>query len=447
MGQSLEKPNIIFLLVDDLGYADLRCYGSTFYETPHIDRLASQGMKFTKTYTAGSVCSPTRASIMSGKYPVLTGVTDWIPGKKVKDTKLVQPETKRCLAPEEITFAEILGKNGYDTFYAGKWHLANKKVEGSDPIAQGFSEYYGAEEMHKAKNPVTTDSLTAHTNDFIARKVKEGKPFFALLSYYDVHTPIQDYPDFIQHYKDKAVTLSTEMSKPVSEHQGLTRSRQDDPQYASMIGAVDKSVKSITKLIVELGIENNTIIIFTSDNGGLSTKKGAGPTSNSPLRAGKGWLYEGGIRVPLIVKFPGVIKAGTVCDEPTMRTVFYPTILQLAGLQLRPELHKDGISLVPLLTQKETLNRTDLYWHYPHYHGSMWTPGSAIRSDEWKLIMFYESDTYELYNLDEDMREEHDQAKKRPEIAKRLKNKLEKWLEETSAAMPGSNSDYDTHLK
>lgn len=444
--QKKQQPNIVFLLVDDMGYADVGCYGSSFYETPNIDALAREGMKFMNTYTAGSVCSPTRSSIMTGRYTVRTGVTDWIPGQKVSNTRLIQPRTKLFLGSNEVTFAELLKNTGYSTFYAGKWHLGDKP--GLDPLSRGFEEYYSAIDMRRMKSPVVTDSLTKHTSDFIARKAKQNKPFIAFLSYYDVHTPIYEYPDLINHYKNKlqALTGAAE-DRVITEHSGVTRAVQNDPQYASMVGAVDKSVGSIQQLLKTLGIEKNTIVVFTSDNGGLATSKKAGPTSNTPYRSGKGWLYEGGIRVPLIVKYPHEVKASGVCKEPTMSTDFYPTILQWAGLPPRPELHKDGMSLVPLLKQSGTLNRTDFYWHYPHYHGSTWTPGAAIRSGDWKLIVFYETEKYELYNLKEDPSEKQDLAAQKPEIVKQLKDKLEKWQKDCGAQLPVVNKEYDPTIK
>lgn len=438
------QPNIIFLLVDDMGYTDVGCFGSSFYETPNIDALAKRGMRFMNAYTAASICSPTRGSIMTGKYPVRTGITDWIPGQKVNNTKLIQPKTALLLADQEITFAEIIKKQGYSTFYAGKWHLGDKPT--SDPLTQGFDEYYSAKELRQSKSPVTTDSLTSNTEAFITRKAKEKKPFLAFVSYYDVHTPMYDYPDFIDKYKRKSSMLP-ESPKKIEEHRGLTRSRQDDPQYASLVGAVDKSVGRISGLLKSLGIEENTIVIFTSDNGGLSTTSNGGPTANLPYRSGKGWLYEGGVRVPMVVSYPGTVKAGSRCDEPTMSTDFYPTMIQLSGAPLRPDLHKDGLSLLPLLKQTGSLNRSDLYWHYPHYHGSTWTPGAAVRNGDWKLIAFYETDSYELYNLKTDPYELQNKANERTDLVASLKAKLKKWQEDTGAKMPVPNAGYNPAMK
>lgn len=429
------QPNIIFLLVDDMGIVDLGCYGSKYHETPNIDALAASGIKFMNTYTAGTVCSPTRASIMTGRYPTRTGVTDWIPGQKMPDKILEQPKTKLFLDSSEITFAESLKKGGYSTFYAGKWHLGDK--EGLNPLSQGFDEWYSGVQLRRAGSLVVTDSLTKHTSEFITRKAKEGKPFITFLSYYDVHTPLFGYPDYIAHYRNKAATMDTTAANATQpEHEGLTRMEQSSPQYASMVGAVDKSVGSLMKLLNTLGIDKNTIIIFTSDNGGLSTTKKVGPTSNEPYRAGKGWTYEGGIRVPLIIRYPGVAKPGSINNQSTISTDFYPTMLDWAGLPLMPKAHLDGVSFAPLLKPNGTLASRDFFWHYPHYHGSTWTPGAAVQSDGWKLIAFYETNTYELYNLKADPYEKKNLADANPAKVNNLKEKLLKWQQETGAKMP-----------
>ncbi len=444
--QEKTPPNILFLLVDDMGYTDISIYGSKFHETPHVDALASRGMKFTNTYTAASICSPTRASIMTGKYPVRTGVTDWIPGQKVTNTQLIQPKTKLFLDSTELSFAEVLRKSGYATYYAGKWHLGEK--EGLNPLSRGFEEYYSAKEMRVAKNKLTTDSITVSAANFISRKAREKKPFMAFISYYDVHTPIYEHPDFIAHYKSKLTDKSFKTPSPlITEHQGVTRTRQDDPAYASMVSAIDRSVGTLSKLLNQLGIAENTVVIFTSDNGGLSTGKNGGPTANLPLRAGKGWLYEGGIRVPLIVSYPGKVKAGSSSSAPTMSTDFYPTFLDLAGLKPLPEQAKDGLSLVPVLTEKGSTASRDFFWHYPHYHGTTWAPGAAIRSGDWKLIAFYELQTFELYNLKEDPYEKQDISASNPEKVKALKAKLASWQRETNAQMPSPNPKYDPNVK
>lgn len=432
-----QPPNILFMLVDDLGFADLGCYGSTFYKTPHIDALAARGVRFLNMYSAGAVCSPTRSSILTGKYPVRTGITDWIPGQKVKDTKLIQPETALFLDPREISFATLLRQKGYAAFYGGKWHLGNPK-SGSEPAAFGFDVHYSGDSLRSAKSPFTTDSITVHTAAFIREQAGKKQPFIAYVSYYDVHTPLYEHPAFIQQYP---AVGSQVPAQTIREREGITTVVQDNRQYASMVSVVDHSVGELSGLLQELGIDGNTIVVFTSDNGGLSTRKNGGPTSNSPLRAGKGWLYEGGIRVPLIVKHPTTGKKGVAIDAPVISTDFFPTLLEWAGLPLRPELHRDGISWAPLLEGHPGKENRELYWHYPHYHGSSWTPGAAVRSGDWKLIVLYETEEHELYNLKDDPYEKNNLAAGEPETARRLLAKLEAWQRETGAKLPVRRTD------
>ena len=434
-----QVPNILFMLVDDLGFADLGCYGSTFYKTPHIDALAARGVRFRTMYSAGAVCSPTRSSILTGKYPVRTGITDWIPGQKVKGTKLAQPETALFLDTGEVSFATLLRQKGYAAFYGGKWHLGNPK-SGSEPSAFGFDVHYSGDALRSVNSPFTTDSITAHTAALIREQTRKKQPFIAYVSYYDVHTPLYEHPAFIQQYA-AAKSQESGQTKAVGEGHGMTTVIQDNPLYASMISAVDHSVGELCGLLGELGIDQNTIIIFTSDNGGLSTRKNGGPTSNSPLRAGKGWLYEGGIRVPLIVRHPATDNKEVVIDAPVISTDFFPTLLEWAGLPLRPELHRDGVSWASLLEGHPGKGDRELYWHYPHYHGSSWTPGAAVRSGDWKLIVLYETEEHELYNLKDDPYEKNDLAAGEPEIAHRLLAKLEAWQRETGAKLPVRRTD------
>lgn len=449
-----EPTNFVFFLVDDLGWADVGCFGSTFHETPNIDRLADSGMKFTSGYAACPVCSPTRASIMTGRHPVRVDVTDWIPGMRRKlasHPKFAHVNDRDSLALSEITIAEELKSNGYQTFFAGKWHLGGK---GSLPTDQGFEFNFGGFEKGSPpggyyapfKNPFLVDEkneeyLTERlTDESIAflKSQKKDKPFLLYLSYYNVHTPIQPYKKRIDHYREKAKTEFTNKVLPIAEHDGQSRSRQDNPAYASMVAAVDDSVGRILDQLDSLELTDNTVVCFFSDNGGLCTlgRKRLAPTCNAPLRSGKGWLYEGGIRCPMIVRAPGVAKAGSVCDVPVSSMDFFPTMLELAGLDLKPELHSDGVSLVNLLEENGSIERNSMYWHYPHYHGSTWAPGAAIRDGDWKLIEFYEYDTVELYNLRTDIGEENDLAEAQPEKKKELREKLRSWQIEMNARMP-----------
>ena len=454
------SPNFIFFLVDDLGWTDVGCFGSSFYETPHIDALAASGMKFTSGYAACPVCSPTRASIMTGRHPVRVDITDWIPGASARNAynpRFQQIEDRNELALEEVTIAEVLKQNGYATFFAGKWHLGS---EGFLPTDQGFDFNFGGH--HKGSPPggyyspfrnpylddredgeYLTERLTKESVNFLETRTP-AEPFLLYLSYYNVHTPIQPYRKRIEHYETKAMTtFGDSVSPPIAEFRGKSRSRQDNPELASMVAAVDDSVGTILQRLEELRFAENTVVIFFSDNGGLCTTGKPGPTCNLPLRSGKGWLYEGGIREPMIVRAPGTTRAGTVTDFPVISMDFFPTMLELAGLPLQPELHVDGTSLVPLLKGSDSIEHAPLCWHYPHYHGSTWTPGAAIRDKEWKLIELYEFGLTQLYNLKDDIGESKDLSATNPQKTAELKARLIEWQTSLNAKMPIANPDYD----
>ena len=450
-----QKPvNFLFFLVDDMGMMDLGTYGSTFHETPNIDRLAHTGMKFNYGYAACPVCSPTRASIMTGRHPVRVDITDWIPGSANRKTnKLIHPEDRDNLALKEVTIAEELKGHGYQTFFAGKWHLGN---EGHWPTDQGFDINIGGH--HRGgppggyyapwKNPILeakkkdeylTERLTEESIRFLEKRDSD-KPFLLYLSYYNIHTPIQAYKKHIDHYQKKAEKFSG-TTPTEQEHSGQTRMRQDNPALASMVSAVDDSVGTLLAKLDELGLSDDTVVIFFSDNGGLSTKPKMGPGSNSPLRAGKGWLYEGGVREPTIIRAPSITKAGSISNQPIVSMDFFPTMLELAGLPLRPKLHADGQSIVPELKGKKGKPRP-FYWHYPHYHGSTWKPGASIRDGDWKLIKFYDQEKVELYNLKKNPSEKKDMAKNNSAKAKELENKLIAWQKNMKAKLPKPNPDY-----
>ncbi|TWT59507.1 sulfatase [Rubinisphaera italica] len=447
-----ERMNFVFLLVDDLGWADLGCFGSEYYETPHIDQLCESGMKFTQAYAACPVCSPTRASIMTGRHPVRVDITDWIPGMDASRNphqKFQQVEDRENLALEETTIAEALKEANYQTFFAGKWHLGE---QGHWPNDQGFDFNLGGHHrgsppggyyapwnnpVLKSKKPgeYLTERLTEESISFL-KKRKTDQPFLLYLSYYNVHTPIQPYKKKIEHFQQKANQQFEEDSPPITERDAKSRARQDNPEYASMIAAVDLSVGSLMKTLAELQLEENTTVIFFSDNGGLCTKPTPGPTSNLPLRSGKGWLYEGGVREPMIIRSPGITKAGSVCVTPIVSMDFFPTILELAGLPSQPHLHADGQSLVPLLNGQGQSEERTFYWHYPHYHGSTWCPGASIREGDWKLIEFYQEGTRELYNLKEDPGEQENLVSENPVKTLELQQKLAQWQKTMKAKMP-----------
>ena len=443
--------NFLFFLVDDLGWADVGCFGSKYHETPHIDQLCASGMKFTNGYAACPVCSPTRASIMTGRHPVRVDITDWIPGmgtSRVKHAKFKHVNDRDNLALKEVTLAESLKAHGYQTFFAGKWHLGSR---GHWPTDQGFDHNIGGHEKGSPpggyyapwKNPILkaksegeylTERLTDESIAFL-RERDAQKPFLLYLSYYNVHTPITPYRKRIAHFEEKAQLLFDEPVQPIAEHLGFSRARQDEPRFASMVAAVDDSVGAILKTLDDLKLTDDTVVVFFSDNGGLCTTKKVGPTSNLPLRSGKGWLYEGGVREPTIVRAPGVTRPGSVCETPIISMDFFPTFLELAGLPAEPDHHNDGVSIVDLL-QGDSLPDRTFYWHYPHYHGSTWTPGASIRDGDWKLIEFYHFGNVELYNLKDDPGERENLASSQPEKTSQLRRKLKDWQEKMGAKMP-----------
>ena len=458
---SADKPNFVFFLVDDLGWTDLGCFGSSFYETPNVDGLAKTGMKFTNAYAACPVCSPTRASILTGKYPTRTQVTDYInppgrnqPEKWKRNTKLLPARYQDHLALEEVTVAEALKEAGYATFFAGKWHLGS---EGHWPEDQGFEvnrggierggPYGGKKYFSPYGNPRLEDGppgehlphrLAAETVKFI--EANKERRFFAYLSFYSVHTPLMAREDLKTKYQKKRRETAPE------EAWGKERGRkvrlvQNHAVYGGMVEAMDQAVGDVLRALDRLQLVDETVVFFMSDNGGLSTSEGH-PTSNLPLRAGKGWIYEGGIREPMIIRAPGITREGSVSHQPVTSTDFYPTILQLAGLPSRPEQHVDGVSLVPHLRGVRSL-RGPLYWHYPHYGNQGGAPSAAVRDGEWKLIRWYEDDRLELYNLVSDPGEKRDLASEQPARVKDMSSRLAAWLKESGAKFPPKNPQFD----
>lgn len=446
------SPNIVFILADDLGWKDLGCYGSNFYETPNIDRLALSGARFTNAYAACPVCSPTRAAIMTGKYPSRLDITDWIPGDDPHDRRLLGPADSNELRLDEQTLAEIMRAAGYRTFFAGKWHLGD---EGYFPEEQGFDINIGGHHRGSPpggyyvpyKNPKLNDGpegeyLTDRLTDESIAFLKNNKdhPFLLFLSFYTVHTPIQANKEYLDHYKEKLEASADSSAMRVAEHNAFTTIRQANAAYASMVHALDQNVGRLLRSIEEEGIAGNTLIVFTSDNGGLSTISSAGwvaPTAIRPLRAGKGWCYEGGIRVPLIICSPDVFPSSP--SEPVVSMDLLPTILDMSGITYSSAEDIDGISLAGLLHGRQASEPRDIMWHYPHYHSSGWTPGAAIRSGKWKMICFYESGDTELYDLEEDPGENHNLAAIYPDTCDELMLKLKKLQKQTHAVLPESN--------
>ena len=452
---AVQSPNLILINVDDLGWKDLGCYGSDVYETPNIDKLARNGLKFTNAYSACAVCSPTRAAIMTGRYPARLGVTDWIRarfqgGKIPKDKKnpsgWVGSKNKKVLCPqnalwmelEEVTIAEKLKEDGYATCHIGKWHL------GADdwyPEKQGFDENYGGCDYGqppsyfdpfknkrldgiyglpgKKQGQYLTDRECDEAVMFI--KKNRQKKFFLNFANYAVHTPIQAKPSLLDKYKTKIQSLDT---------------KQKNAAYASMVESVDQAVGRIITILKEEGIFERTLIIFTSDNGGL-----LGVTNNAPLRSGKGFPYEGGIRVPLIIFWPDFINGGKVIDTPVSSIDFFPTLCSAAGIKNSTDEVVDGLNLLPLIKGENNVKRQSLFWHFPHYRGKI-NPYSIIRNGDWKLIKRYDGKPFELFNLKNDLSEKNDLSQDMPEKVKELNEEIMIWLLKTNAKVPRANPDY-----
>ena len=463
----MNYPNIIFILLDDFGWKDLSCYGSDFYETPNLDRLANQSMRFTDAYASCPVCSPTRASILSGKYPARLGLTNYIgrnnPGHRDRAC-LVDAPYIPYLPREEKSLATTLRENGYDTWHIGKWHLGEESywpeqhgfdvnIAGCDygsPPGGYFSPWNIPNLENGEDGEYLTDRLTDEAVSLVQNK--DDKPFFMNLWYYTVHTPIQGKKELVEKYERKARALGLDNVKTFEEGEVhpksdsvKTRVRrrlvQSDPEYAAMIECMDTNVGRLIQTLEEKGELDNTIIIFTSDNGGLATTEGS-PTCNAPLSEGKGWMYEGGTREPLLIRWPGVTEPNSFCNVPVTSTDFYPTILDMIGAEQQAEQHCDGVSIVPLLKGGKELEREGIYWHYPHYGNQGGTPGSSVRMGDWKLIEFYEDGRLELYNLRNDISETKNLAGVRPEITREMHRRLKEWREEMEAIEPEHNPDW-----
>jgi arylsulfatase A-like enzyme len=473
--QSDRKPNFIFILVDDLGWTDLGCYGSSFYETPNIDRLAAEGTRFTNAYAACPVCSPTRASIMTGKYPARINLTDWIPGRQQNTgpqpcDKLIPKDFELEMKLEEITIAEALKEAGYRTFFAGKWHLGQDSIywpesQGFDinkggwstgsPQGGYFSPYLNPRLENGPEGENLTDRLTSESIQFL--ESIDNDPFLLYLSFYTVHTPLQAKEKLIRKYENKADSLGlNQIEQTVSDRDWIRKAPprgtfvervvQGHPIYSGMIETLDINVGRIMDKLEELDLADHTIIFFMSDNGGLATAEGS-PTSNLPLRAGKGWLYEGGIREPMLIKWPGKAEAGKICNVPVISTDFYPTILEMAELEFMPGQHMDGISLVPLLEGGGTIVERPIFWHYPHYSNQGGKPGTAVRKGKYKLIEFFEDGEVELYDLEFDIGEQNDLSDEMPDKVNELLEILHKWQKEVDARMMDPNPGFDPNYK
>jgi arylsulfatase A-like enzyme len=442
------KTNVVLILIDDLGWRDLGCYGSTYYQTPNIDRLAAEGMRFTDGYAACNVCSPTRAAVMTGKYPARLLLTQWLPSGRWSRTgnKLCEGRYLSNLPLEEITIAEALREAGYRTAFLGKWHLGTEtyyypehqgfdvNVAGRDYGAPGsyFYPFEGSWKIPTTGRVLYKESpLPGKEGDYLVDRLAEeaegfirdsaDQPFFLMLSHYSVHAPLQGKPDKVARYERVA-----------------KGERQGNPAYAAMVESVDDSVGRVMKTLRELQLDKQTLVIFTSDNGGF-----ARATDNRPLRANKGSNYEGGIRVPVIIKWPGRIEPGSVSNEPVISTDLYPTILAATGQDLRPYQHVDGRSLVPVLTAAGGLDRDAIYWHYPHYNQHPQSfPSGVIRAGDWKLIEAFETGELSLFNLAQDIGETNDLSDEQPAKVAELHAKLKLWRDTVGADPMRPNPEY-----
>lgn len=503
-----EKPNILFFLIDDMGWSDLGCYGSSFYNTPNIDRLAKQGVKFTQAYAACSVCSPTRASIITGKYPARLHLTDYLPGRRdFPFQELRNPVINQHLPYGLPTLPAFLKEHGYQTAIFGKWHLgedsASTERQGFDlhlpqwnkgwPNGTYFSPYHMKGLEGGPDGEYLTDRLTDETIKYIEKH--KDQPFFIYLAHFAVHDPIMGRPDLVKQYDEKLASMPGPEGPPfllegdpdapgnpgrqeldrligqdayrgyrILPHRTVKiKQHQDNTEFAGMVGSVDESMGKIRARLEELGLADNTIIILFSDNGGMSAANFYNPkrkikdseldkafsTSNLPLRGGKGWFYEGGIREPLIIKWPGKSKDGSVCDVPVTSVDFFPTILDMIGLDYDPDkMVLDGKSMVPFVKGRGQEVDRPIFWHFPHYsnHGAQ-SPCGAVRYGDYKLIEYYENFTVQLFNLREDPGEQHNIADSEPEKVDQLRDMLHQWRDEVGAQMMPPNPDYDPSVK
>jgi arylsulfatase A-like enzyme len=457
--------NILILLADDHGYMDLGANNpKTFYETPHLDRLAASGMRFTDGYAATPVCSPTRYSIQTGKYPTRAGLTNWLPGVRVE--RFENALLTRQMPLEETTLAEVLRPAGWRTAFVGKWHLGEE--EKFWPEAQGFEINLGghskgspASYFSPYKNPRLADGppgehltmrLADETCALLAKFKAEGKPFFLQHCFYDPHTPLQAPKELIEKYRAKAERLGLKDAFDEEKQHFVSvkgprqvRAVQSHAVYAAMIESMDTAVGKILRALDELGLANDTLVVFTSDNGGLSTSEGL-PTCNYPLRAGKGWVYEGGIRTAFLVRMPGAARTGAASAVPVMSIDLFPTALEFAGVPLPAGLAIDGRSLVPLLRGGSAPARDALFWHYPHYSNQGGFPGGAVRMGDWKLVENHEDGSVELYHLRDDLGEKRSRAAAEPERVRAMRARLHAWYRETGAqflrAKPGGEQPW-----
>jgi arylsulfatase A len=418
-------PNIVLIVADDMGWNQVGYHGFNWYETPNIDRIARAGLQFRHAYSAAPICSPTRAALMTGKYPARLRLTDYIPGNPHADRPLVTPQQVPCLPLEETTIPEMLRPLGYASGHFGKWHLGvdykYKPGRLFDPASQGFDVVYTAAKPESDLDPAPPDAhsavaITEHAVRFIEEY--RDRPFFCYVPHNVVHRPLYEEEALIEKYR----------RKPGSDQAAR------NPIMGAMIERMDTGIGRILDTLERLELVDNTVVIFVSDNGGLEALQ-----SQAPLRAGKSTLYEGGIRVPMAVRWPGVVRAGGSTDVPVVTHDLFSTIMEIAGVPYRRD-YADGVSIVPLLRgSATTLGRDAIYWHYPHYHHFGGRPGTAIRAGDYKLIEWYEGTlvglgpAVELFNVVDDIGETRDLATAQPERVAAMREKLHEWRRSMNA--------------
>lgn len=457
--ETSRPPNVVFILADDLGAYDLSSLGSNYYETPNLDKIASKGTMFKRGYAGSRVCSPSRATIMTGQFTARHGITDWIGAKTGEDWRthnrhdlLLPADYNHILSAEHTTLPEAMKSSGYKTFFAGKWHLGD---EGSSPEDHGFDINKGGWEVGsprggyfspwvnpKLENITPGENLSMRLGEETARFITENKDsvFFAYLSFYAVHSPIETTKAKWEKYQSKAKTMGIDSNGFEMERVLPIRVNQDNPVYAGLLEAMDDAVGLVLNALKKSGLEENTIVIFTSDNGGVASGD-AFSTSNLPLRGGKGYQWEGGIREPYFVYVPWM-KEIKMVDVPVTGADFYPTILELCGISGNAEQYKDGVSLVPLLNG-EQMEERPLYWHYPHYGNQGGNPSSIIQRGDMKLIHYWEDGHIELYNIREDPEERRDISENFPEKSQELDDELLEWLKSVNAQYPEPDPAYN----
>ena len=468
----MKRPNVIFILIDDMGWKDLSCMGSEFYETPNIDRIAKEGMLFTDAYAACPVCSPTRASLMSGKYPARLGLTNFIGGQPhhsqegAEMGRIIGAPYIPYLPTSEKSIATTLKESGYKTWHLGKWHLGTEEYW---PENHGFevniggchaghppgpSNYFSPWTIPTIEPKDDDDYLTDRLGDEAANLIKEhddSNPFFMNMCFYQVHTPLMAKEDKVKKYEQKVIDMGLDKKEAIvvgdyfpAEHTRKNRLKrrilQSHPVYAAMIEHLDENVGKILNALDDKNLSDNTILIFTSDNGGLSTSEGS-PTCNFPLSEGKGWMYDGGTREPLLIRWPEKIEAGTKSDAVITSPDFYPTLLEACGVNKNPEQHCDGQSFYSVFAGDSEYDRGSIFWHFPHYGNQGGEAGCSIRKGDWKLIEFFELGC-ELYNLKEDIGEKNNLIDKFPDKFCELKTELDQWQSEVNAIIPKPNPDF-----